>query len=571
MNELETLIEKHYKKKKGDDLFDFQSLLEMVEKTIGNFSRLALNEETASALSFKNQTYKANVIPIPNISEIAWGSLSTPTDAHPISDDARYQLARYLKNIEGTNIKQKIQTLNDFFEGKDAPTSFENNSDRIQKVISYLVFYKTLTTIITNFNASSAGFAFESFLAVLLDADSGRQIPASAGSTIADIIVYQGSLPISLKLYSETSLKVGGSYRQLVEDLTDSDKADLMQYIAVTKDLKDLVKGDPLSRQGTLTFYGFNFTLDNFLEILNLKEKEASLFQLPKSFWNPNISQTYRDIDFEQTLMVPTGKEVDLGPIVSKFKKGVESSLARKGFSPDEVDEVMKNLEDVIDSEGNFIESGGRFTYNYKNTSILTNSGNTRRHWKNFFHSLPFSIDKRNIVRDEISKKEAAAEKARTEKGAGSARTAKMNELKYQNGKRSLQKLLDFRDSDRDLYKFSLRHTKGYVMQRQFELSKGIILGLDGFPSQDNLLPYGEVKIGSLQIGRANLEEMLERTITSFNESIFSMFNDLQSLSSNLNNYVAGGLTDEALVVGPGSAQNNAEDIVVGTKEIVKK
>ena len=197
MDELQTLIEKHYRQKKGNDLFNFQSLLEIVEETLNSFNSIVLNEEKRTPPSFKSQTYNAGVIPMPNISELGWGTLTTPGEAYSISDDARYQLARYLKNIPGANIKEKLRSLNDFFEGRDAPTSFENNSDRIQKVISYLVFYKTLTTIITNFNASSAGFAFESFLAVLLDADTGRQIPASAGSTIADIVVYKGSLPSS--------------------------------------------------------------------------------------------------------------------------------------------------------------------------------------------------------------------------------------------------------------------------------------------------------------------------------------------------------------------------------------
>ena len=71
--------------------------------------------------------------------------------------------------------------------------------ERIASTISYLVFFKTLTTVITNFNASSAGFNFEAFLAVLL---GGAQIPASGATTIADLTAADGT-PISLKLYAE--------------------------------------------------------------------------------------------------------------------------------------------------------------------------------------------------------------------------------------------------------------------------------------------------------------------------------------------------------------------------------
>ena len=73
-------------------------------------------------------------------------------------------------------------------------------------------------------------------MAVLLDADTGRQIPASAAATIADIVVEKGGRPISLKLYREGSLKVGGSYKQLVDDLTG--QYPTMEYVVVTKDLK---------------------------------------------------------------------------------------------------------------------------------------------------------------------------------------------------------------------------------------------------------------------------------------------------------------------------------------------
>lgn len=72
--------------------------------------------------------------------------------------------------------------------------------------------------MITNFNASSAGFNFEAFLAVLL---GGSQIPASGATTIADLTTSDGT-PISLKLYNEKTVKAGGSYNDLISDLTRS-------------------------------------------------------------------------------------------------------------------------------------------------------------------------------------------------------------------------------------------------------------------------------------------------------------------------------------------------------------
>ena len=80
-----------------------------------------------------------------------------------------------------------------------------SNAEAISQLISYLVFYKTLTKVVTNFNAASAGFSFESFLAVLLD---GQQVPANTG-TIADFITGDG-VPISLKLHTISTLAVPG-------------------------------------------------------------------------------------------------------------------------------------------------------------------------------------------------------------------------------------------------------------------------------------------------------------------------------------------------------------------------
>ena len=60
-----------------------------------------------------------------------------------------------------------------------------------------------MTQVITSFNASAAGFTFESFLAVLL---GGSQIATGAG-TIADFRTGQGE-PVSLKLYKKIYSRV---------------------------------------------------------------------------------------------------------------------------------------------------------------------------------------------------------------------------------------------------------------------------------------------------------------------------------------------------------------------------
>jgi len=126
MNELDLLIEKHYQKKKKE-VFSLETLLEMVEDVIGNFQPV-LRE----AKSPQKMTYDLSLIPMPEFSELGWGTISTPKDGgiRP-SSDPRSQLAQYMANIGGTDLRTKIEALNQFYSGEMAPENFESQSDKI--------------------------------------------------------------------------------------------------------------------------------------------------------------------------------------------------------------------------------------------------------------------------------------------------------------------------------------------------------------------------------------------------------------------------------------------------------
>ena len=116
-------------------------------------------------------------------------------------------------------------------------------------MISYLVFYKTLTKVVTNFNAASAGFTFESFLATLM---KGTQIPTNS-NTIADFTTGE-NIPISLKLYAEKTLHVEGSFTDLVNDLVEPKynhpDGNAMRYVLCTK----RITGEGLKQKGNHWF-----------------------------------------------------------------------------------------------------------------------------------------------------------------------------------------------------------------------------------------------------------------------------------------------------------------------------
>ena len=121
-----------------------------------------------------------SMIPDIPVSEIGWSDVSTTEEGVDIPSEQRALLQQYLDNI-GSSFEEQIISLQEFY-GPGGPemvtASATSNAEAIGKLISYLVFYKTLTKVVTNFNAASAGFSFESFLAVLLN---GQQVKAKLG------------------------------------------------------------------------------------------------------------------------------------------------------------------------------------------------------------------------------------------------------------------------------------------------------------------------------------------------------------------------------------------------------
>ena len=202
---IDTLVESFYRKE------------EETESLINEVLRLLLTEEEVTMPP--RARFDWSMIPDIPISEIGWSDLTTTEKGKDIPSEQRALLQQYLDNIgsPGASFEEQIKSLEEFY-GPAGPkmvtAGASSNAEAISQLISYLVFYKTLTKVVTNFNAASAGFSFESFLAVLLN---GEQVKANTG-TIADFTTGDG-VPISLKLY--TKLHVGGSWRDLVGDIIE--------------------------------------------------------------------------------------------------------------------------------------------------------------------------------------------------------------------------------------------------------------------------------------------------------------------------------------------------------------
>jgi hypothetical protein len=366
-NQVDALVESFFKPqaKKNDNQLSLDDLIAVINEVKSTIPSLALiSEETRSTAN----TLQYSSIPDISVSELGWSSLEDKIEGGEkvsIPSEQRAQLDQYLRNIEGNTFEQKVVNISKFFQmtpeelEKSSLLEADNTSSKIQKLISYLVFYKTLTTIITNFNAASAGFAFESFLAVLL---GGTQVPTASG-TIADL--YSGdNTPISLKLYAQASVEVGGSFTDLCNDMINPKKSDkpFIRYIVATKDLQ----GKGLKAEGKVSLYQFDIDLENIMNtmvVTSIHSREC--IRLPKSFGQtveqePQAEQPVVPQQPQQPETPDTPETPTLSEAGKKKEKG--DKLANEYYSPEESVEIYNALDEQTKKEA-LLQ-----TYGYKKT-----------------------------------------------------------------------------------------------------------------------------------------------------------------------------------------------------------
>lgn len=140
----------------------------------------------------------------------------------------RKVLEIFSKQIRGSSLDQKLNSISSFVNN-----AFEKEMENVSipEILSHLVFLDSLSSIVFEFNASTAGFLFESFLAALLGG-SAAQIPTQGSvSNVADITDREGK-PISLKLLKQ-GIGVKGSINNLKIDL-EKFKSN-MEYVVAYK------------------------------------------------------------------------------------------------------------------------------------------------------------------------------------------------------------------------------------------------------------------------------------------------------------------------------------------------
>jgi len=543
---IDTLVESFYSKKDETEsiINEVLSLFLENEKPIGS---LLAEQQGTLTLSWDG-------VPDIPISEIPWSDVKTVEGGADIQGPQRKKLMQFLDDIQGDDLKDKIEGIAKFYEADVsqlvAASKDMSPKKQISYALGYLTFFKTLTKIIAHFNASSAGFSFEAFLGVLL---GGSQVPTGEG-TIADLITGDKT-PVSLKLYTAGSLKVGGSFTDLVNDLRRFGK---MQYVAVTKTLNDE------NTAGRLDFYRFDFTLDNIANIMyNGGLENPNLMKLPQGFID--APEGFADVEIPAP---PKSEELQ-----KLFIQTVKELADEAGVSAEEV-ELSLEATDLPQSTSPYLSSTGTKVFGHPRSKLKTTG--VAIPFAKAMGVLPDDYDfkakppARTPERAEHNRlaKEAKEITQRIYGGVLLPAYAKVTETALRTI-RARQELMgraggayndaeDPREAAEDSVaaynrltpeqkKQALLLTHGYVNTDQFELTEKRILDIETLADGKRVFPEGQnnIMLGSIEVGQEQVVELMNTVSQIIDTSVFEIFQDLKTLTTNIQAYFGNGLEDD--------------------------
>ena len=541
---LEENIERYFKREKNDSL-DFNTLIKLVEGELKKHSILLEKPENGSE---KGQSVELvwEGIPFLSADELGWGKASTSAGANPA--DSRQQIQRFLSQIgvRRYDIKSKLKYLEAFFSKsektgaskqnlKRAGIDLDNPRQTIAKILSYLTFYKTLTMILQRFNASSAGFTFESFIAVLL---GGEQIP-TGNKTIADLTSKTGK-PISLKLLDEKKNAVKGSFRDLVNDMAGvgTTKKESMEYIVVLKDLA----GEGTAVEGVIKFFRFYFTYDTILHYLSqMGGKKADYLRLPVAIVQGEEEEVVEDVI----------------PFAEYFTENFDELLntALSGVEPPE-EGWPENVSQIILS-GFEQESGSMKLFKKDDRKRLLIDLLEVSPTPGYLSIInPYLVAQENIRTTALNlHNEATAQYKMASKEQELAHRTVGNYASIEDSLAHMDQIRQ--DAGEEAFWEVMMKTYGYRSKAEWLLYKSAI---------ENTAP-GEKEqayLGRLFIGSQVVEEMANMCRDVINDKVFEIFKELRILTDRLRAYFAEGMENQVA----GEAIDSSHRIGEKTKKV---
>ena len=549
----------------------------------------------------KSLTLTLEAIPEIAVSELGWTDVSGEAGSE-VEGPERRRLSQFLANIEGTNFVEKVASLERFYQDPDGAMSMmfpqgeaSSPAEQIKVALSYMVFFKTLTKVISNFNAASAGFNFEAFLAVLA---GGFQVPANKG-TIADFVSRSEGMdvPISLKLYGEGHLHVGGSFTDLVNDLVSPQyDTQMMRYIACTKKFEDDKKAG-LDINGKIKFMRFDFTLQNVMNCMAISSKKSKNNALLAAEFIRRVEAGEEDINYRAGLPginLPSTQELE-----NEFIEEMNDILGGR-FA----DEQIKYFIELIGWSKNdapfipidvtdYDETGTKFVTPtvIRGQSPIPSSNRGKAENVQRYQSL-LKMVAANMP-DDLRPAEGASQKAFNEAvtfvaksyGAANARILARYNIAELNKERdailanaydgvTLERSLEVYNSlanDPERQKIALQNSFGYLNRKQFNLIQSAVESLDSLVDKRTpVLPKGQssVVFGTIEVGARNTQNMLNRMTSVLNNAIFDIFVNVKAIQDNTYGYVAGGMQDDSKATNAIEASTN---VISKTEELQGK
>ena len=564
MGDLFSLIEEVYEVEKG-------KLFKSNKDPISLLREQFVNEKQEMTLTLQ-------AIPEIAVSELGWTDVSGEAGSE-VEGPERKRLSQFLQNIEGDDFVQKVASLERFYQDPDGAMSMmfpegeaTSTAEQIKVALSYMVFFKTLTKVISNFNAASAGFNFEAFLAVLA---GGFQVPANKG-TIADFVSRSEGrdVPISLKLYGEGHLHVGGSFTDLVNDLVSPQyDVPMMRYIACTKKFEGDQKAG-LTINGKIKFMRFDFTLQNVLNCMAISSKKSKNNALLAAEFIRRVEAGEEDVDYRAGLPginLPSTQELE-GEFIEEMK-----GILGERFTDEQIDYFIELIGwskndapfvpvDVVDYD----ETGTKFVTPtvIRGQSPIPSSNRGKAENVSKYQSLLKMVaanmpeDLRPVEGDSQKAFNANVTLVAKSYGVANNRILARYNISELNKERdaqldnafdgvTLEKSLEVYNklaNDPEKQKIALQNSFGYLKRKQFNLVQSAVEGLNKLVDPNTpVLPEGQdsVVFGVIEVGARNTQNMLNRMTSVLNNAIFDIFLSVKSIQENTYSYVAGGMQED--------------------------